>query len=219
MSKQAVNKQLSPAEAIAACEADIARLERERDAHVARGVELAERRKAASYAAHVQHDPESRKALNAINAEIGTHGSELQSFDDALTTARLKLDDARALQAREERKAQIKEQQNLSREYRRLGPFLDNATDHLRRGLQALSKNAAGIGKDVRHVQTLHRVLSVALFDTPFRDAFGVPDANDRRSFSSFAGVINQWCDGNDAALKQELQALDGAQQQTDEAA
>lgn len=60
MSKQTnPSKQQSVAEKITACEADIARPEHEREAHVARGAELAQRRKSASYAAHVQHDPES----------------------------------------------------------------------------------------------------------------------------------------------------------------
>jgi hypothetical protein len=41
LSKQTANKQPLPAALIAACETDIARLEREREAHVARGAELA----------------------------------------------------------------------------------------------------------------------------------------------------------------------------------
>lgn len=97
-------KQPSPAELIAACEADIVRVERLRDQHIDRGVELAERRRVASYAAHVQHDPESRKQLDAVNAEIGTHASELQSFDDALVEARAKLNNAQALLARNARR-------------------------------------------------------------------------------------------------------------------
>ena len=112
---------------------------------------------------------------------------------------------SRRAQAREERKAQIKELQKLSKEYRELGPFLDKATDNLRRGLIALKQNASSVGRDFRHVQSLHRVLPVALFDTPFRDAFGVPDSNDRRTFASFSGVVNGWCDSNDAALRHEL--------------
>ena len=120
-------------------------------------------------------------------------------------TARLKLVEAQAAKAREERKAAIKQLQQRSKEYRELGPFLDRATDNLRRGLIALKQNASVVGRDFRHVQTLHRVLSVALFDTPFRDAFGVPDSNDRRTFATFAGVVNGWCDSNDASLRHEL--------------
>jgi hypothetical protein len=212
------NKQQSPADAIAACEADIDRLKRGLEAQAARAIELAEQRKAASYAAHVQHDPESRKQLDAINAEIGTHASELQSFDEALVIAHERLRQAQQAQAREQRKAAIKEQQKLSKEFRELGPFLDKATDNLRRGLIALKANASVVGRDFRHVQMLHRVLSVALFDTPFRDAFGVPDANDRRSFATFSGVVNGWCDSNDASLRHELEALDGAQQENEAA-
>jgi hypothetical protein len=64
----------------------------------------------------------------------------------------------------------------------------------------------------------LHRVLSVAFFDTIFRDHFGVPDSNDRRTFSTFSNVINGWCDSADRNLARELEALDG-NQTNDEAA
>jgi hypothetical protein len=54
---------------------------------------------------------------------------------------------------------------------------------------------------------------------SPLQEYIGVPGHDDRRSFSSFSGVINQWCDSRDANLVRELEALDGTQQQTDEAA
>jgi hypothetical protein len=101
---------------------------------------------------------------------------------------------------------------------RELGPFLDRAAENLRKGLIALKENAPVVGRDFRHVQMPHRCLMVAFFDTPFRDAFGVPDANDRRSFSTFSGVVSQWCDVTDNALRNELASLDGAPQK-DEAA
>ena len=217
MSKQ-MSKQ-SPADVIAACEADIDRLKRGLEAQAARAIELAEQRKAASYAAHVQHDPESRKQLDAINAEIGTHASELQSFDEALVIAHERLRQAQLAQAREQRKAAIKEQQKLTAEFRKIGPFMDRATDDLRRGLLALKQNAAAVGKDYRHVAMLHRCLQVAFFGTPLQEYVGVPDSNDRRSFASFSGVVNQWCDSNDATLRHELAALDGEQTKTTEAA
>jgi hypothetical protein len=165
-----------------------------------------------SFAAAVRIHAAAR--AQALDAE-----QQLVELDAALLTARGKLEQAQAVKAREERKVVIKQLQQRSKEYRDLGPFLDRATDHLRRGLIALKENASIVGRDFRHVQMLHRVLSVALFDTPFRDAFGVPDANDRRTFSTFSGAISGWCDSNDAALKHELAALDGVPQQTDEAA
>jgi hypothetical protein len=79
--------------------------------------------------------------------------------------------------------------------------------------LQALSQNAAAVGKDHRHVFTLHRVLAVAFSGTPFKEAFPVPDSNDRRTFASFANVINQWCDHRGADLARELAALDEGEQ------
>jgi hypothetical protein len=211
--------QPSPAELIGQAESTIAALEAKREQLQQRVAEHASARERLSFQAHAMHDVEASRELSEAR-EAALHAErELSEVDSALTTARLRLDEARAAQARDERRAQIKEQQNLSREYRRLGPFLDDATDHLRRGLQALSKNAAGIGKDFRHVGMLHRVLQVAFFDTVFRDAFGVPDANDRRTFSTFAGVIGQWCDSCDASLAHELASLDGAPDKQTEAA
>ena len=84
MSNKHNSKLPSPAELISKAESDITRLEHEREAHVARGVELAERRKAASYAAHVGHESDARQALDTVDAAMATHASELQSFADAL---------------------------------------------------------------------------------------------------------------------------------------
>jgi hypothetical protein len=219
MSKQAVNKQPSPAELISKAEGTIAALEAKREQLQQRVAEHAGARERLSFQAHAMHDVEASRELGEAR-EAALHAErELSEVDSALTTARLKLNEARAVEARGQRRAQIKEQQKHSKQYRELGPFLDKATDNLRRGLIALQHNAASVGKDIRYVHMLHRVLQVALFDTPFRDAFGVPGHDERRNFASFSGVINQWCDSNDAALKHELQALDGAPDKQTEAA
>lgn len=215
MSKQAPpNKQPpSPAELISKAEGTIAALEQKREQLQQRVAGHASARQRLSFQAHAMQDAAASKELADAREAALRAEQELTEVDSALATAQHRLRQAQAAQAREERRAQIKKQQELSKQYRELGPFLDKATDHLRRGLQALAKNAASVGKDARYVGTLHRVLQVALFDTVFRDAFGVPDSNDRRGFSTFAGVINQWCNSNDAALRRELQALDGVQQ------
>jgi hypothetical protein len=186
----------------------ISDLEAKRAAAVKHGTDLADERANVALAAHTGDD-KAAKRLEEIHAAIVRHGSELASLDAAIRAAGTKVDAAQRAAAAEKRKAAIKEQQKLSKEFRELGPFLDKATDNLRRGLIALKQNASVVGRDFRHVQTLHRVLSVALFDTPFRDAFGVPDSNDRRTFASFSGVVNGWCDSNDASLRHELEALD----------
>ena len=123
----------------------------------------------------------------------------MTEIDSALATARGKLTEAQQAQAREKRRARSRSSKSSARSFASLARSLDKATDNLRRGLIALKQNASIVGRDFRHVQTLHRVLSVALFDTPFRDAFGVPDSNDRRTFASFSGVVNGWCNSNDA--------------------
>ncbi len=64
----------------------------------------------------------------------------------------------------------------------------------------------------------LHRVLSVALADTPFKQFFPVADANDKRSFASFTAVIDSWCDNRDGVLAREAALIDGEQQTTEAA-
>jgi hypothetical protein len=221
--QQATKQQQSPADLIAACEADIGRLEQEREAHVARGVILAERRKAASYAAHVQHDPESRKELDTINAEIGTRASELQSFDDALATARAKWDEAQRAQAREAERARILEQRKLNEEYRRLALWLDRAADDWIAGARGALNNARGLAHPAsaeRVLIALMHCLMVKVRGTPALEReLGVSDSNDARSFPSYQHVFDGWCNSNERDFKYRLAALDGEQTNKTEAA
>jgi hypothetical protein len=179
-------------------------------AHDEAGAQLIAERGEISFKVHGDGNPQARVRLSEINNQLIVHASERESLVAALKEAEARFEMARGIVAREQRRVAIREQQKLSRQFRELGPFLDRATENLRKGLIALKANAPVVGRDFRHVQTLHRVLSVALFDTPFRDHFGVPDSNDRRTFSNFSGVINGWCDSADANLKHELASLDG---------
>jgi hypothetical protein len=215
--QQANNKQLSVAEAIATCEADIVRLEKNRATHIARGVELAERRKAASYGAHVQHDADSRKSLDVVINEIGTHASELQSFDDALATARAKLAEAQQAQTREAERARILEQRKLNEEYRKLGVWLDRAADDWIGGARGALNNARGLARPAsaeRVLITLLRVLRVKVRGTTALEReLGVSDSNDARSFPSYQHVFDGWCNSNEREYAQRQAALDGEQQ------
>jgi hypothetical protein len=217
---QKAEQRAAAAEAkVAEAQAVVTRLEEKRAAAVQRGTDLADERADIAFKAHTTKDEKASKRLAEIHQAIAIHGSELASLDAALRAAATKVEHAEAALTVEQRRSQIKEQQKHSKEFRELGPFLDKATDNLRRGLKALQQNAASVGKDVRYVQMLHRVLQVALFDTPFRDAFGVPGHDERKSFATFSGVINQWCDSCDAGLKHELAAIDGERTNTTEAA
>jgi hypothetical protein len=149
-------------------------------------------------------DKDARAQLEKLNMEDVALAGEIQSLDGALIEAQSRLAAAKQALARDVRRSEITERQKLSAEFRKIGPFLDKATADLRLGLIALKNNSAVVGRDFRHVQTLHRVLSV-------------PDSNDRRSFATFSGVVSSWCDVSDASLKHELAALDGTK--TEEAA
>jgi hypothetical protein len=187
-------------------------IQRKRATASARVEAIADQRKKLGFAVHADNDREARRQLDQLNSENGQLVGELQSLDGALIEAESRLQAARQALARDLRRAEITEQQKLSKQYREIGPFCDRSLENLRQGLIALKNNASVVGRDYRHVQTLHRVMSIAFFDTPFREYFGVPDSNDRRTFSTFENVINQWCDSTDAQLTRELRALDHPQ-------
>jgi hypothetical protein len=215
--QQQATKQQSIAEAIAEAERVLEALKVERKRLAAKAADLSEATARLSYGTHALHDAASTKELNEVRADTQHVAQAMREHDHAIVEAEQRLAQARQVQAREERRAAIMEDQKLSKEFRKLGPFLDRATDDLRRGMLALKQNAASVGKDHRHVAMLHRVLQVAFFGTPLQEYVGVPDSNDRRTFSTFSSVIGSWCDSNDASLKHELEALDG--EQTEKAA
>jgi hypothetical protein len=199
----------TPVEAVAAAEAVISGLEHKRQMLTARAAEHAKARERLSYLAHVGLDPEASKELAEARAHALDAERELTEVDSALTTAKHKFAEAQAAMALDERKALIKQERERVREYAQLGPFLDRALDHLQRGLAALSKDAACVGKDHRHIFATHRVIAVALDQTVFKGVFPVPDSGDKRSFPSFSHVIGQWTNNHDANLKRELEMLD----------
>jgi hypothetical protein len=206
---------LSPAARIAECEKIIASLEAKHLAAVERAAEYAKAREALAFRAHALVDPEAGKELseardNALSAE-----REATEILAAIATAKMRLTEAEAAQARQQRRDAIKQEQQRSQEFRQLGPYLDKHVDALRRGLQALSENARHVHRDHHHVRTLHRCLQVALADTVFKDFFGVADYPTRQSFASFDCVIGQWCDSNDANLANELAMLENGDQTT----
>jgi hypothetical protein len=224
MSKQAnPSKQIpTPAEQIAACESDIRRLEHERADACARGLVLTERRRAASYGAHVQHDADSRRELDCINAEIGAYGSELESLGDALATVRARLAEAQQALAREEEREHILGLRKHNDEVRKLGPWLDEAVADYVGGLRGLLK-ASGLGlphpSNGQQVLMLYRCLLVAFRGTPWEREFGVADSNDKKTFGSHASIIDQWCNANERDFEYRLAALDGEQTKTEAAA
>jgi hypothetical protein len=205
--------------AVTVAEQTVAGIQTKRAAAMARVEAIADARRKLGFAVHASGDRDARAQLGKLNAEDASLAGELQSLDGALAEAERLLAVAREALAREARRVEIREQQKLSRQFRELGPFLDRATENLRKGLIALKNNSRVVGRDLHNVQTLHRVLQVAFVDTPFRDAFGVPDYPTRHSFSTFSGVINGWCDSTDANLQRELAALDGAPDKPQEAA
>jgi hypothetical protein len=183
-----------------------------------RGKEIGDRIAALGFKVHAENDAAARAELDKLSGEAVAHQAEMRSLGAAINQAANNVEAVRGVVAREVRRVAIKEQQKLVKQFKELGPFLDKATQNLRKGLIALKENSPVVGRDFRHVQTLSRCLQVALFDTPFRDAFGVPDHPTRQSFSNFSGVLNGWCDSCDSNLARELEALDVTPQKNEAA-
>jgi hypothetical protein len=160
--------------------------------------------------AHVQHDLENRKQPDAINAEIGAHGSKLASIDAALTEAGEHLQRARQGVARAERRSVLQAQCERCKHYparfsTRQPIICARACWRWQRMLAASAVISGMSARCTGCCRSRCRTLCSAML--------GHPDANDRRVFSTFSGVINGWCDGFDAAIARELAALDGAEQ------
>jgi hypothetical protein len=202
--------QVSPQQQVESAQRMLDTLRAERKRIAARAAELAESCKRTAFAAHGLRDAEASRELSSMRAESLNAEQLLREHDSAIGEAEQRLQAAHQVQASEARKAQIREQQQRSREFRQLGGYIDLHLDHVRRGLLALAENAHVVNKDHRFVFATHRILSVALAGTPFREAFPVADSGDKRSFPSFNHVVGQWCDSFDANLARELEMLDG---------
>jgi hypothetical protein len=62
----------------------IAELQRKRAALVQHGRELADERASVSFQAHCGHEPEARRRLGEVNAELALLDSELRNIDAAI---------------------------------------------------------------------------------------------------------------------------------------
>jgi chromosome segregation ATPase len=199
----------TPAEQVSKAEATLQALEDKRRQVVERAGEVEATRKRLSFSAHAAFDAEASAQLHDLRAEQVACDQEVTELDAAINEAKARLAQAQALLARHERRAELIEQRKRCAEVRQLGPFLDRGANDLRKGMLALSDNAAAVGKDHRHIGTLFRILQVMFFGGPLQEHIGVPDFNDKQSFSSFVKVIGAWCDSFDANLQGELARLD----------
>ncbi len=207
----------TPAQAVEAAQRVLQTLKSERERLAARAAELAESCQRTSFAAHGLHDPEASRELTAMRGESLHAAQILNEHDHAVAEAEARLARAQQAQANAERKAIVAEQLQQCAEYRKVGPFADKALTDLRRAILALAENSRHVGRDFRHVETMWRTVAISLNGTPFGKFFPQPDANHRRSFSTFVGVVNGWCDSYEANLRRELAMLDG--ENTSEAA
>jgi len=109
------------------CEETLRALEIKREQLIQRGEKLPQLRREASYAAHVEKDVKSRHTLDKVAHEAATHGSELESLDDAIACAKNRLLVAKAMEGEVAARAKAKEAIEVVAHFKKLGRDLDEA--------------------------------------------------------------------------------------------
>jgi hypothetical protein len=204
-------------ESVQAVEANIADLERKQAAIVARGRELQDERAGVSYSAHTG-DAQARQRLDELNRESAEHASELQSINEALRSARTKLDQARAAESvaadRKRALALRAALKDFAGHARALDDALAIFADQGAALLETLIKMQQLGSVAPSHEQLLalgRRALLAALAETPWRRDFELVEPRLRRSFVELTGV---WIAANERTIAAKL-----GQQKTEEAA
>jgi len=181
---------------VEAAEKIIGDLATKREKLVERGVKLAEERRNIAYQAHTDGDAEARKRLDKLNAEAVAHASELQSLDDALSTARERLVAAQAVAARSEDKAKAQELRQAVAAFAKHGRDLDAA-------LAAVGALGRAMRDELSYIHTLgsafpsHAQLDVlgygalltALGGTHWAHRFERLAPNQRRTFTALVAT------------------------------
>lgn len=199
-------------------ELTIQNLEKKRAALIERGAALSEERKAIAFDAHVGTDKNARSRLDKLHAEFATFESELQSLDDALTTANKKLEAALRLEATAADRAQALRAREAFAQFVAAGLALDDA-------LAAVTKHAATMKSALNEAHTLgcstpsnaqfstlgELAIQSALMATPWSRGFRHLAPRERHSF---AALVRGWARSATPAIEARL-----GEQQDEEAA
>jgi hypothetical protein len=128
----------------------LSNLRQKREALVAHGVELGEKRTQFAFGAHTG-DQAAKKQLDAINREAALHDSELRSLDAAISEAAERVKRAQAAEAQKVARERAAEARKLAAELGECFPYLDKHLAEAANALVAIEKGfaqlrALGIG-------------------------------------------------------------------------
>jgi hypothetical protein len=181
-----------------AAEQIVERLVEQRAAHVAAGDELIERRRRASHAKYINHDPEAAKELTEIHDAVVVHQSELESIDAAISVAKANVVEAQRRVVAEADAEMALELKAEVEEFRRLSAVMDEL-------LLGLSDTAVELGECLNRIRGLgsdfpsHQQLQIlgelalrtAIMATPWKKTVELVPPGQRHGF---AALIGQWC-------------------------
>jgi len=204
-------------ESVQATERVVSNLEAKRVACARRGVELQDERANVSYGAHTG-DVQARQRLDELNRENAEHASELQSTNEALRFANIKLDQARAAETAAADKRRAEALRATLEEFAGHARALDDAlavvADQGAALLETLIKmqRLGSVAPSLEQLLALgRRALLTALAETPWHRDFELVEPRLRRSFVELVAL---WVDMNEKAI-----AAKFGQQKTEEAA
>jgi hypothetical protein len=205
--KQTATKQYE-VQTVAAAEAVLRDLEAKRGKLLALGQQLAERRKAHSYAAHAAQDADAERELTNVAATIAMKDSMLASIAEAISEAQTKLTIARAYEADVADQAKAKQILELLGAFKEAGHELDDAlrtlseTGRLFVGMVSQLRGF-GVGPSYEQVDVLGgQAVLTALLGTVWGKRFPRLAPREHRSFRT---LVDGWVAGPEARISAQL--------------
>jgi hypothetical protein len=188
----------SPVEAIAAAEQTLAALEQKRAKLAERATEIAEERKRLAFSAHASFDQTASARLSDLRSEVIDAEQQVAEVDDAIKTARGRLAEAQAAQAKAQDREQALALRRATREFVEAGRRVDHALSLLAADGHALIDAHSALARlgckfpTVDQVSALgHIALRAALMSTPWsRTVETVPPGQRSRTFRV---LTEQW--------------------------
>ncbi|HZC56699.1 MAG TPA: hypothetical protein VE396_11750 [Xanthobacteraceae bacterium] len=170
-------------------EATAAQLEAKRIKLIARGVEIGDQRANVSYDAHASDNPKARAKLDAINAEIVVHASELASIEAAQKTAANRIATIKHQLAIAEDQAQARELREAVKVFVAAGEDLDEVLALLvttstawREALYKVHSLGSAFPSDQQVLVLGSAAVSTSLMLTPFKRDFQHLAPGERRN-------------------------------------
>jgi hypothetical protein len=182
---------------VAAAKATLKELQAQLERHTEHGVELEAARKQASFGAHALHDPEQRKALDAVVDEAVRHETEGRAIADAIEEAKRRVAVASAHEAAAADRARAQKVLEILRAFRECGCILDGACraiDVKGNELMSLLQQLHGLGVRFPSAEQVDvfgdQAIRTCIASTPWSKRHRVVAPGERKSFRK---LVDDW--------------------------